>query len=380
MEARQILNSKRPMSTSSDNTTATSTTSAAHLGMRQPVRAPERLQRIYEHEGPYTTVYLATSPLSADTTVYLPPDPLTADTSRNLQRRWAPLRVDLVAQSAPTMALEAIDARLGLPGPEDTAAIAIIAAADGATIVEYGQEPLRADVAVVDALPYAGPLLEWDQGLVPHLVVIVDDSGADIVVFGTDHSTRLDSHEGTWAELSGVVVDTIQAAKSELVVVAGSPSIVGPLAAHLTTSVPIECRVVAEADPTTTDEIADATVRHLCDTTARATVGYLRELRFLAAHGEAVDGTADTIVALRSDGADVLLIHDDPADQRRIWTGPDPHQLSLESRLDHPTNARLIDAAIRAAISTDTIVHIIPTTGVCGPDDNTAVLRRTAGV
>ena len=142
---------------------------------------------------------------------------------------------------------------------------------------------------------------------------------------------------------------------------------------------PIECRVVAEPGAATPDELADATVRHLSDAAARATVGYLRELRFLASHHAAVDGTADTIAALRAGEADVLLIHDDPDDQRRIWTSPNPQDLSLESRPDHPINARLVDAAIRAAITTNTTVHIIPTTGPNGPDDNTAALSHSTG-
>jgi hypothetical protein len=286
------------------------------------------------------------------------------------------MRRDLESQGVATAVLDAIDARLALPAPEDSAAIAVIVASDATTVVDYGQEPPRSDVAVADTLPYVAPLLEWDQRRVPHLVVTIDEAGADIATFGPDRYSRLDTVAGALPDIVQPVADLAEAIHCGLIVVAGDPFLSRRVAADLLTVVPIGCRVVAEPDANDVDELTDVTVRHVSDMAARATVGYLRELRYLAAHHSAVDGTADTIAALRARSADVLLIHDDPGDQRRVWIGPEPHQISLERRIDHPTHARLIDAAIRAAIAADAIVHIIPTTGDLGPDDNTAALHR----
>ena len=334
-----------------------------NLELPEPITGTDRLRLIYSRPGPYTSVYLATRPLLDDA---------KGDTIR----RWQSLRQDLETQGASPAVLNAIDARLALPVPGDSAGVAVIAASDATTIVDYGQEPPRADLAVIDTLPYAAPLLEWDQRRVPHVVVTIDDEVARVATFGSDHYSRFDTIAGTPTEIVPPIAELAEATDCRLIVVAGTPFLTRRVAEALLGAVPIGCRVVAEPDADSVDELADATGRYVSDTAARATMGYLRELRYLAAHHSAVDGTADTIAALRSCCADVLLIHDDPDDRRRVWIGDRPHQISLERRADHTGHARLVDASIRAAIATDTVVHIIPTTGEPGPDDNTAALRR----
>lgn len=330
------------------------------------ITATQRLTTAYGHPGPYTTVYLGTRPL-------LPGN--DADTFR----RWEVLRQDLEVQGAPRPALDAIEARLGLPAPDDAAAIAVIAAADGATVVDHGLEPPRLDVGVVDTLPYAAPMLEWHQRRVPHLVVTLHEDGADVAVFGLDHYQRLETidsgdHPMSDEELVVAVADLATAITTELVVVAGHPDDTTNIADRLRRQVQLSCRVVTEPLTLDTDDLADATVRHVSDVAARTTVRYLRERRFLATHGAAVDGVARTLDALATGTADLLLIHDDPRDQRRCWIGTEPRQLSLTDDSVHRYEARLVDAAIRSAVLQDIPVHIIPATGPGGPEDDTAAL------
>ncbi len=333
------------------------------LDLPEALTAAERLRLLYEHPGPYVSVFLAIRPM-------------LADADANTAGRWSVLRSDLESHGAGPETLAAIDARLALPAPDDAAAVAVLAAADATTVVDYGQEPPSVDTATIDTLPYAAPLLEWHQRRVPHLVVTIDDSGADIATFGPDGYTRLDSIDGALHDLATPIATVAEATHARLILVAGVPFATRRLADELAKVVSIGCRVVAEPGPSSVDDLADAAVRHVSDTTARTTVGFLRELRFLASHSAAVDGTADTIAALREQRADVLLIHDNPADQRRIWIGQEPRQLSLESRSGYDQHARLVDAAIRAAVMSDSTIHIIPTTGATGPEDNTAVLSR----
>ncbi len=334
------------------------------LELPEAVTAADRLRLLYDHPGPYVSVYLATRPH-------------LDDSDARTTTRWSALRSDLESQGAEPKTLAAIDARLALPAPDDAAAVAVLAAADATTVVDYGQEPPSVDTATIDALPYAAPLLEWHQRRVPHLVVTIDDTGADIATFGPDRYTRLDSIDGATHDLATPIAAVAESTHARLILVDGHPFATRRLADELAKVVPFGCRVVAEPGPASVDDLADAAVRHVSDTAARTTVGFLRELRFLASHSAAVDGTADTIAALREQRADVLLIHDDPADQRRIWIGEEPQHLSLESRPGYDRHARLVDAAIRAAVMTDSTVHIIPTTGATGPEDNTAVLSRT---
>ena len=228
---------------------------------------------------------------------------------------------------------------------------------------------------MVDTLPHAGPMLEWYQRRVPHLVVTVDGDGADVVTFGSDHFTDLDAVHGDVDTLTTVVSTAATAIGARLVVVAGLPVPTQQLTDALIETTPPWCRVVARLDETA-DELAEATVRHVSDTAARTTVGYLREFRFLATHDAGIDGTDDTVAALRSGVPGVLLVHDDPLDQRRIWIGKAPFQLSFEKNTECREQARLIDAAIWSAVLQEMDVHIIPSTGDNGPADDAAVIDR----
>lgn len=333
---------------------------------RPTLSAQDRLESIYRAPGPYTTVYLATRPL-------LP------HADDNVASRWREMRAELETQCAPLDALLAIDARLALPGPEDTAAVCVIAAADGSTVVEYGMEPPHADFGVVDTLPHVGPMLEWYQRRVPHLVVTVDGDGADVVTFGSDHFTDLDTVPGESTTIATVVSTAATAIGARLIVVAGDPVPAAQLTDELITATPPWCNVVACLDDTV-DDLADTTVRHVSDAAARTTVGYLRELRFLAAHDAGIEGTEDTIAALVSGVPGTLLVHDDPLDQRRIWIGKAPFQLSFEKNTACRQQARLVDAAIWSAILQGMDVHIIPSTGRNGPADDTAVIDRRSPI
>lgn len=331
--------------------------------------AEDLVNLIYRHPGPYTSVYMAHAAAHAADVLPGSHDPAAT--------RWQELRLDLEMAGAPDAALAAIEARLALPAPEHTAAVAVLAAADGTTVVDHGMEPPRHDYAIVDTLPYVSPLLEWHQRRVAHLVVTTDAHSTDVASFGVQHDAHHErlhglplSHVDTIAERAATVV-------AELVIVTGPPAISSQLAARLREQLPRQCRVAAEPDPDLTpDELAEHAVRLVSDAAARTTVGLLRELRN-APDGRAVDGTSDTIDALRRGTVDVLVIHDDPNDQRRVWIGDDPRDLFLDvpSR-SHGRHARLVDAAIRSAILQGARVHIIPSTGRTGPADDTAALTR----
>jgi hypothetical protein len=327
--------------------------------------ATDRLGLIYASPGPYVSAYLQTRSSQDD------------DHADGRAARWFDLRSRLVADGAPERALEALDARITLPIPAETAGVGIIAAADGHTVVDHAMEPPRHDLAVLDTLPYAAPLLEWDQRRVPHLVVITDGSGIDAVEFLSDGRAEMTSLEGEDADLVEVIRTHVKKAGTRLVVVGGDRVHAQTLADALVPRVGPKCNVVAEFDETT-DGLAAATVRYVSDTAATETVGFLREFRFLAEHRAAVDGMEATIEALRSREPGTLLIHDDPADERRVWLGADPTELSATPVEGWTGTGRFVDAAIRAAIASDTPVHVIPSTGSNRPDDDVALIRRSA--
>lgn len=323
-----------------------------------PVPVTDRLASLYRRPGPFTSVVLSTQSF-------------LDDHNQPVSVRWSELRVDLESQNAPTKALNAIEARLLLPIPDDTAAIAVLAAADGTTIVDHGLEPPRHDLAVVDALPYAAPLLEWEQRRIPHLVVAIDDHGFDIVLFAADGRDIIESHPFAPSDAVVPVADAAARITAELVIVSGPVDVAQPLTDRLTTHLPTSCRVVAVHDDHHPIDLADEVVRLVSDAAARRTVHRLREHRFLEAHDEAVDGVYPTVDALAVGQAERILVHDDPSDQRRVWVGDEPNELAVDHRSTYQ-QARLVDALIWSAIGQGVPIHITPRTGPTGPDDDTA--------
>lgn len=322
-----------------------------------PVTATDRLQTIYRSPGPYASVYMT----KGDTV------------NGRFDRRIAALLDSLRADGASDKAVDAIEARLALPSPDDTAGIAVIAARDGTTIVDHGHEPPHHDFATVDELPNVAPLLVWQQHRVPHLVVTVDDDGADLAIFGLDHLSRLEQLDGDAATLAERTAEAANAIRAELILLAGEPSSTGPVGDELVTKVPSYCRIVTEPAHDSVDDLVDATVRQVSDIAARRTVRFLREHRFLDGHDAAVDGRSDTISELADGTATRLLIHDNPLDQERIWIGDDPGQLSTTQRTGY-RQARVVDAMIRSAVLQGVPVHIIPSTGPDGPEEDMAAL------
>lgn len=324
----------------------------------RPIRAVERLRLIYRSEGPFASVYLAAAGSPHDA--------------------WATIRPDLVEQGATDEAVRAIEARLKLPVPEHTAGHCVIAAADGTTIVDHAADPPHYDLAWVDTLPYAAPLLEWDQRRVAHVVVTVGDDGADITSFDVNHRAETTIHSdepagpGPAYGLADAVAEACAAISARLVVVVGDEAVTGSVSEALVARLPVTCRVVTESVDDL-DDLVDLVVRHVADTVARTTVAQLRDHRFLRTHEAAVDGVDDTIRALAAGAAERVLIHDDPADQRRLWVGAGPSDLSL-TPVDGFVQARLNDAIIRSAVLQGVEVYIIPSTGETGPEDDTAAI------
>jgi len=313
--------------------------------VHDPATIPGRLAALYGHPGPFVSVYL---PVDGD----------HADPDAEVRRRWAGHHAALAADGIGATVIDALDARVRAPLPEDVAAVGLLAAADGAVLAEFGLEPPLGDVVMVDSLPYVAPLLEWHQRSIPHLIVILDDDGADAAGFVPDGS------------------DFVRSIDAHVVMVVGNRADAAWIVDSLVQQIPPTCRLVTEPSESSVDELADAAVRHVDDTTARRTVGLLRELKFLAEFDGAHEGVAATLTSIADGSADVVVVHDDPGDPRRAFVGDNPVSVRPEPDGDHPTDARLVDAIIRAAVVQGVPVHLIPTTDG-RPRENAAALQRT---
>lgn len=78
-------------------------------------------------------------------------------------------------------------------------------------------------------------------------------------------------------------------------------------------------------------------------------------------------GLVNTMTALSERRCALLLVHDDPADERHAWFGSEPYRIASDMEQATPIDpdeplleARLSDVVIRAALVGGFPVHIVP--------------------
>jgi peptide subunit release factor 1 (eRF1) len=258
-------------------------------------------------------------------------------------------------------------------------------------------------------LPRVGPFIEWAQSAVPHLVVLADRAGADIVVFtrradsigsggapvvsvgedsGEDPVLRKSNPggwsqrryqnraENQWEQNAKEVADHVAALADEtgarLIVVAGDVRALQLLTEHLPERTAELLREVngSRGPGSGRDDIAEDVVKLAATVVAEDTVEILRQFKQERGQGDlAVEGTKATIEALAAARVDTLLIHDDPDDDRTAWFGPEPGMVGQSKETvtglgaTGPQQGRLVDVAIRAAFTGAAAVRIVPSAG-----------------
>jgi enamine deaminase RidA (YjgF/YER057c/UK114 family) len=361
------------------------------VGGQSPAAIPD-IAAAFDGPGPFVTVYLGT-------------EAAVEQAAQQNELRWKNLRHELEEAGAPPEALVAIDA-LVPDAHHRGRTLGVVADATGLRVVRHEPEPPARDAGWVAPLPRVGPLIEWAQAAVPHLVVLADRAGADIVVFtrradgigggetpvvsvgqesGDDPALRKTNPggwsqrryqnraENLWEQNAKVVADEVAARADEvgarLIVVAGDVRALQLLRQHLPERTAALLREVdgSRAAGAGLDEIADDVVKLAATIVAEDTVEFLRQFKEERGQNDlAVEGVHDTIAALAGARVDTLLIHDDPDDERTAWFGPEPGMVAetpatiSDMGVDSPQEGRLIDVAIKATFATGAAVRIIP--------------------
>jgi hypothetical protein len=356
------------------------------IGGQSPAAIPD-IAACFDGRGPFVTVYLGT-------------EAAIEQAAQKSGLRWKSLRRRLEENGAPAEALAAIDPlvpdahRLGRT-------LAVVADDSGLRLVRHEPDPPARDAGWVAPLPRVGPFIEWAQSVVPHIVVLADRAGADIVVFtrradsivtvGEDSSDDPDlrkSNPGGWSQRryqqraenlwernARAVADEVAARADEvgarLVVVAGDVRALALLREHLPERTVDLLQEVdgSRAPGSGLDEIADDVVKLAATVVAEDTVEVLRKFKEERARRErhlAVEGVKNTIDALAAARVDTLLVHDDPDDDRIAWFDPNSATVAqtrkalTEIGVAEPQKGRLVDVAIRAAFATGAAVRIVP--------------------
>jgi|SRR5829696_1639109 len=348
----------------------------------------DTLAPLYSSAGPVATAYLDASQAEE-----LGP--------QKVELRWRALRESLAEQGADDPTLDAMEAAVG--GHSE------VAGAHGQLIVGRGgevrydvalPEPPRRETARWSALPDLMPLVAQLGGRVPHVLALVDRTGADVTVHGPggteeERTVSGDTYPirkvgvGGWSQLryqhkaedlweanarqvADVIESAVRRTAARVVVLAGDVRARETLRKVLPEPVAelvVELQTGGRADGGDEEKLAAEIDTVLARAAAEADQAALD--RFTEAYGRAsagvgdvlaVAGIADTVTALRKAQVETLLVVDDPSSGARAWVGPEPVHLGLtaeelaEMGVDQPQQERLDAALVRAAAGTDASV------------------------
>lgn len=362
-----------------------------------PAAELDDLAAVFRGAAPFVSLYLAA-------------DPDEADAPHRLEVRWQNARRDLAGAGIAGELLDELE-RAVLADAHGGATVAVIADAHGVRLVERLPEPPRREVAAVAALPRLGPIVEWRQSIVPHVVVLADRTGADLVAFAGPDEVASDvagggggpirkvqaggwsmrrfqeRAENTWQDNAQDVAASVQGmverVDAQLVVVAGDPRAVQLLRSALPPQVDALVHVVdgGRGRDGSAGAVAAETTTLAATATAAQSVALLRKLREERGQDDrAAVGVDDVLAALAAGQVEVLLLHDDPDDDRSAWFGPQLAQLGRDPGtvaamgVDEPEQGRLADVLLRGALGTGASVRYVPDVASL-PDGVGAILR-----
>lgn len=351
----------------------------------------------YERQGPFVTCWL--------------PAPSAAEDPRERARiEWKHAREQL--NGSPPSAIEAIERLLGSERPRPNhQSLLLVADSEGELAGAHLADQPDGASAWVDSLPRLAPALQALQGLIPHLIVVTDRTGADIVAAGesgidtetvdgeTLHIHR--SHPGGWSQrrfqqraentwernAKGVAdeVDSMrQQVGARLVVVAGDPRAVGFLTDHASEELKSIIHHVEGAGRSDDDpfaELADDVERLIATVVANDIVDVLERYQQARQTDGVADGPDRTLGMLSQSRVSELLVHDDPSDERRAYFDRESHQASQDASVLtelglEPVEGRLIDVALWAAHATGAGIHFVPNRGPKSPSGSLGGLLR----
>ena len=356
------------------------------------------LAEVFASRGPVLTVYLETDPV--------------ANAAQLSEQKWHAFRRDLEDAGATAEALDAVD-RLLPDAHTRGRCLSAVVAADG-SVLHHANHPdaPRDELARWAELPSLVGAIESRQARPPHITLLTDRTGADIFVYealgarefqleveGSDDVIRKvapggwsqrrfqqraeDSWESNAKEVADRLVRIVNKVDARLIVAAGDVRALQLLREALPPQVEA---LVEQVDGSRSPDGSEDAIAADAETLVATAVAHdTAELiaKFKEELGQAdraANGPAEVVQALCEGRVDVLLVHEDPADERTAWIGPEGPHIALElgplkeMGVDAPVEARLTDALVRAAVGTSAKVRVVPAASVL-KDGVGAILR-----
>ena len=328
--------------------------------------------------------------------VYLTTEADVHDAADRLQRRWKTLRSSLTEQGADDAVLETIDSVVPdayLQGQ----GLAVFAGSSGLHHVEHHSDLPADDVGVWGPLPSLLPLIEWRQSSLPHVVVLTDRRGADLVAVrregpdlereagGEDFPLRKSGPggwsqrrfqqraENTWGQNAGDVAvelaGLVDRVGARLVVVSGDVRAIQLLGEALPPALEDLVQVIdgGRSEDGSEESVAAEVDRLVAVATAKETTEAVEKFtEELGQHDRAVEGVGPTVTALGQAQVAGLLIDSGALADRQGWFGPeaahvatDPGELDAMG-FEAPEQALLADVLVRSALASGAGVRVVP--------------------
>jgi peptide subunit release factor 1 (eRF1) len=362
------------------------------------------IAKLYTAHGPYVSLYL-----NAPTAV--------ENAAQRLDTAWKSTRNELAENGADEVTLDALETAV-LDNRLDGNSVVAFASHGSVLYSRRLPEELAREAAIVAPLPYVTPLLSWRQSRVPHVVVLADRTGAEILAYvdgsepvvseevtGSHDVIRRvqpggwsqlryqhraeDSWEGNAREIADEVDRVVRSIDANVVLVGGDVHAVRLLQEHLPETPGRIVQVLEQGGGRAADGGTPFTAAEVLDRIGEVALDRLRAVldEFQEERGQndrAADGVAATVEALRKAQVATLLVHDDPDDTRMLWFGPDPTLLAVRRDeltglgVEHTEKGRLADVLVRAAVGTGAEVVVVPEGGTAIPNDGTGAILRYA--
>jgi len=360
------------------------------------------LSKMYAVDGPFVTLYL-------DTTSAVEDAPARLDLRR--KNALGTLEEHGVDQAT----RDAVAARLQDHTRGNTR---VVVAAHGTVhLATWLPEPPARDIVHVGPLPYLLPLVDSLALRVPHIVVLADKEGGDVLAYTTsaDPVESVTHDSGVWPvhhtgvggwsskrydntvrnsweesarEVAALVDNIAKDIGARLVIGSGDPRALSLLADHLPEALK-EGFVTIDGGGRHADGgedvIAGQVIAAIADHVARDTLRTLELFAQERGRGEqACDGVRDTIGALRMAQVGTLLLTDAFDAARPVWFGPEAVHLGLtKADLDdmgvrHAQEGQLADVLLRAAFGTGAEVRIVAAGTEQSPAEGVGALLRFA--
>lgn len=361
------------------------------------------LGKLYTNTGPFVSLYLNT-PVAIE------------NAAQRLDLVWRSTRKKLLDAGADGATVDALE-RAVRDNPTGGNSVAAIASHGSLLYSRHLPEELGREAAIVGPLPYVTPLLSWQQTRVPHVVVLADRTGAEILAYvddtepvvseeveGTHDVIRrvqpggwsqrryqqraLDSWEGNAAEVVDEIDRVVRSVDAQAILLNGDVHAVRLLQERLPEQHKELVHVLEQGGGRATDGGTAFTAAEIMDT--MSVIALERIERVLAEFREergqrdrATDGVRPTVEAIRKTQVGTLLIHDDPDDERTLWFAGEPSLVActrneLDGLADSVEEGRVGDVLIRAAAGTGADVLVVPAGGAGIPNDGCGAILRYA--